>query len=229
MNEIYLIDYYSNNIRSLFHQRPALTKLFFLLLILLSIVISKSVFDLVLIFFTIIALIILAQLPFFKIFKWSLYPVFFALIFAVSQIKFGLLPLKTILKALDATLLMFFIFCTTPYPVFVSLILKISPILANTFFFTYRYFFLIISGIQTKFKVMRIRGGFSGGVLRTLKNIGLVIGSLFLSSIEKSQIVYEALIRRGFRGKFFIKESYQLKPFDFFFILMGLIIFIFSI
>lgn len=226
MSSIYLVDYYSNTIKSVIHQITVIPKIIFLLFVLFSVVISKSLFDLLLIFFVIVFLIVIAQLPFLKILKWSLYPAFFASLFAISQIQYGLLPLQTMLKAIDAACLVLFVICTTPYPALFSLFGKISTLLANVFFMTYRFFFLIIDEIQTKIMMLKIRGGYAGGPIQTLKNIGSTIGRLFIHSIERSEKLYDIMITRGYRGVMFSRTSFRFRLFDLLFIGFGALIFL---
>ncbi len=224
MSSIYLIDYYSNNIRSLIHQASPLAKLIFLFLILVSIILSKSLSSLVFILGIIVVLFLIAKLPFLKIGKWALYPAFFALIFALSQIQYGLLPLQTLLRAITVALLVLLFVCTTPYPVFFSLLGRFSRVFANVLFMTYRYFFLIIDKLQTKIKLMKIRGVYAGGIWRSFKNIGALTAQLFIHSLEKSEKVYNLLLIRGYQGVIFSRISYKFKLSDLLLIGLGLII-----
>ncbi|MEM3062613.1 MAG: energy-coupling factor transporter transmembrane component T [Nitrososphaerota archaeon] len=226
MNSIYLIDYYSNLGKSSIHKLTIISKVIFFFCILFSIILSKTFSHLFFILFLIIFLIVLAQLPFLKILKWSLYPTFFAFLFAVSQINYGLLPFQTMLRALNAALLMLFMICTTPYPTLFNLIGRLSPFLASVFFMTYRYFFLIISEIQTKIKLMRIRGGYAGGIFMILKNLGQVIGHILIHFVEKSERLYNLMLIRGYRGKMFSKISYQFRILDLLFVMAGILIFL---
>jgi cobalt/nickel transport system permease protein len=224
MSEIYLIDYYSNTIQSILHRLAPQTKVIFLLLVLFSIILSKSILILFLILWLIIFLILVAKLPLLKILKWSLYPAFFALLFIISQIQYGFLPFITLFRAIDAALCLLLIFCTTPYPTIFSLFSKISRPLANLFFLTYHYFFLIIDEIQIKLKVMKIRGGYAAPS-KILKNLAFVIGHFLIHSLEKSKRLYDILLIRGFRGVMFSRLSYKFKLADLIFIGLGIFIF----
>jgi len=208
MSSIYLIDYYSNNIDSPIHKISPISKLLFFLLILLSILFSNRVQHLLILIAIIVSLILIAKLPLLKILKWSLYLAFFASIFAISQIGYGILPILTFLKAESAALLALFIVCTTPYPKIFSMVNKISTTLASTMFLSYRFFFLLIDEVEMKLKCMKVRGGYSGGIIKKIKNIGSLIGYLLVSSIEKSERIYNALKVRGFRGRIYsLSES----------------------
>ena len=229
MSSIYLIDYYSNSIESVLHKASPVSKIVFLFLILISIISSKSIFSLLVIFSVISFLIILAKLPFFRILTWSFYPAFFTSLFAVSQFEYGLLPLQTMFRAVSAALSMIFLACTTSYPALFSLFGRISSFLANIFFLTYRYFFLLIDSIQVKLRLMRIRGGYRGGLVRTLKNIGRLLGLIFVFSIEKSERFYNILAVRGYKGIISSKRKYSFHFFDLILVIIGLSVLIFQI
>lgn len=224
MSSIYLIDYYSNSIDSIIHRSSIISKLIFLVLVLSSILLAKSLINLLFIASTIIILIILAKLPFFKILKWSLFIVFFASLFAVSQIGYGLLPIQTILKALSASLLMLLIICTTPYPEIFSIFNGISTTLASIMFLSYRFFFLLLGEIEMKLSIMKVRGGYSSSLIKRMENIGMLIGSLFISSIEKSERIYNILRIRGFKGRVYYFGEHKFTPRDLLLIGVGSIV-----
>ncbi|MDI6826722.1 MAG: energy-coupling factor transporter transmembrane component T [Candidatus Aenigmarchaeota archaeon] len=224
MSSIYLIDYYSNSIDSIIHRSSIISKLIFLVLVLSSILLTKSLINLLFIVSTIFILIIVAKLPFLKILKWSLFLVFFASLFAVSQIGYGLLPIQTTLKAMSASLLMLLIICTTPYPEIFSIFNRISTTLASIMFLSYRFFFLLLDEIEMKLKAIKIRGGYSGSLIKRMKNIGMLIGSLFILSIEKSERIYNILRIRGFKGKVYCFREHEFAPRDLLLIGIGLII-----
>ncbi len=226
MSSIYIIDYYSNNLESVIHKSSTISKIIFLILVLISILLTKSLFKLLLIIFVIITLIKVAKLPILKILSWSLFLVFFASLFAISQISYGLLPLQTILRAFCASSLMFLIICTTPYPRIFSVFNKISTTLASIMFLSYRFFFLLLDEMEVKLKILKVRGGYSGSLLKRMKNIGMLIGSLFISSIEKSERIYNILRIRGFKGKIYSFEEHKFRLSDLFLVIIGIIIFL---
>lgn len=94
--------------------------------------------------------------------------------------------------------------------------------MANVFFITYRCFFLIIDEIQTKIEMMKIRGGYAGGPIKILKNVGLVLGRLFIHSIERSEKLYDLLVVRGYRGVIFSRISYKFGLSDLLLIVIGI-------
>ncbi len=79
---------------------------------------------------------------------------------------------------------------------------------------TYRYFFMIIEEVEMKFKMMRLRGGMSGGLRSSFINIGKTIGCLFLESIERGERIYGFLFIRGFDGKIHSETEDKIDFFD---------------
>ena len=226
MSSIYLIDHYSNSIKSIVHGSSVRSKLLFLFLTLTAILLSKSVYDLVLIILVELLLIKVANLPLIKLFRWSLYAGFFASLFAMSQLGHGYLPLQTLLKAEGASLLILLIICTTPYTMLFSLFNNISTTLASTMFLTYRFFFLMVDEMETKIKILKIRGGYSGGIVKTMKNLGMVMGQTFITCIDKSQRIYSILSVRGFAGKVFSLKKDRFRLLDSIIITAGVLILI---
>lgn len=222
MSNIYLIDYYANSIKSPFQRAAVYTKIFFLLLILAAIIITNSPRDLIIIFTIIILLAVISKLPLSRLVKWALYPAFFASMFALSQIQYGLLPLITMLKAVNAALLMILIISTTPYPNIFSLIGRVSAVLGNVSYISYRYFFLLVDEMQTKIRTMKARGGYTGGIFLTLRNVGSMIGQLLIHSLERSEKLYGIMLIRGFRGKMYSKVEQKFSYFDIFLLLVSL-------
>ena len=90
-------------------------------------------------------------------------------------------------------------------------------------FLSYRFFFLLIDEVEMKLKCMKVRGGYSGGIIKKIKNIGSLIGYLLVSSIEKSERIYNALKVRGFRGKIYSLSESKIGIRDFPLIAVGAI------
>lgn len=228
MSSIYLIDYYSTSVKSFFHQTTPISKIIFLFVVLFFIIICRSVEWLIFILFLLFFLAFLAKLPPFKILKWALLPVFFSLFFALSQIGFGKLPYITILRAYDSAVLLLFVAATTPYNSLFSVFGKISPFLSNLIFIAYRFLFLIADEIETKFKMLKIRGGYSGGLIKTLKNVSFMLGKIFIHSFEKGEQIYKLLLARGYKGIVFLRVDYKFRINDFVLIFIAIFIFLIS-
>jgi len=226
MSSIYLVDYYSTSVKSFFHATTPIAKIVFLFTVLFSIIICQSLGWLVAILFLLFFLAFLAKLPVFRIFKWALLPVFFSLFFALSQIGFGKLPYITIFRAYDSAVLLLFVAATTPYNSLFSVFGKISPFLSNLIFIAYRFLFLIADEAETKFKMLKIRGGYSGGLAQTLKNISFMLGKIFIHSFEKGEQIYKLLLARGYKGIVVSRADDKFRINDFILVFIAIFIFL---
>ena len=147
----------------------------------------------------------------------------FSSIFALSQLSYGILPIVSIIKAEDAALTMLLIVTTTPYTRIFSLFQRFSTTLTSVLFLTYRFFFLLIESVETKMKVLRVRGGYSGNLLKKLKNVGMVVGQVFITSIDDVEKVYRILMLRGFKGKIYTLKEERFRKEDLLLIFISLL------
>ncbi len=228
MSEVYLIDYYSNSINSFFHRRTVLSKAVLLLLIFLSVISSKSFHVFLFVFLNLIIISLISKIPLKMIGKWSFYPIIFTSIFALSQINQGWLPLITLFRALIIAFAVMLFFCITPYSLVFSKISRLSSFFSSMFLLTYRYFFLIIEEIETRFQMMKVRGGTSGGLVRSVINVGKLIGVILISLIERGEKMYGLLLIRGYNGRIYSRTKEKFSYLDVIVISWGLVIFILS-
>ncbi len=228
MSEIYLIDYYSNSINSFFHKRTVFSKAVFLISIFISVLPSRSFYVFFFIFFNLFIISLISKIPITKIMKWGSCPVIFTLFFALSQLGQGILPLITLARAMTIAFAVILFFCITPYPLVFSKMNKISPFFSGMFLMTYRFFFLIINDIQTRFRMMRVRGGLSGGIRSSLSNVGKLVGSIFISLIERGERIHGLLAIRGYSGKIYLRTKERFSYGDVLIISWAMLIFIVS-
>ncbi len=223
MSSIYSIDDFANR-NGKFQKMSVYSKLAFFFLLLASIVVSRNLSVLALIPVSVYLLALIGSLPILKIFKWALYPTFFALIFAISQgdIYFGSVILLRAFSA--ASLALFFSFCT-PYHKTFGVFSKVSPFLASMLFLTYRYFFIFVSGVERKIKMVEIRGGKN----KKFQSVGRVIGFFIISFLNKSEEMYKILKVRGFKGKIGSTPDFKFGLGDFLLVSVAVLIFIITL
>jgi len=65
----------------------------------------------------------------------------------------------------------------------------------------HRYIFVFQQEAARMWRGMRVRGFAAGANWSSLKAIGNFLGMLFVSSFERTQRVYEAMLCRGFTGE----------------------------
>lgn len=98
--------------------------------------------------------------------------------------------------------------------------------MSNLIFIAYRFLFLIADEAETKFKMLKIRGGYAGGIAQTLKNVSFMIGKVFIHSFEKGEEVYKLLLARGYKGIVVSGVNYKFRLNDFVLVSIAILIFL---
>jgi cobalt/nickel transport system permease protein len=208
LSTIYLIDDYANNLDSAMHRASVATKIASAVIALGTIIFSATMLTLVGQFLIILLFQFASKLPVKRLVIWALYPAFFAVIFAISQAHYSVeLSAQTMLRAVDAALLMLLLIGTTPFTRIIAVLGKTSRTLSNLAFFSYRFFFLFADESSRRLTALRVRGGFQGAIRTRIKNAANLIGLLFVSYMESSEKVYDAVKTRGYRGEFSTEAS----------------------
>jgi cobalt/nickel transport system permease protein len=77
-------------------------------------------------------------------------------------------------------------------------------------FLSYRYIFVIYAEYLRLRDAMRIRGFKPSTAVHTYKTFGYLIGMLLLRSFERSERIYNAMLCRGFQGRFFLLDHFKV-------------------
>lgn len=101
--------------------------------------------------------------------------------------------------------------------------------LVYLFFFVYRYLHVIEKEFEKLSNSMSIRAFKPRTNLHTYKSYAYLIGMLLIKSYERSKKVYEAMLCRGFKGKFYIFDDFSLDRYDLLFTIICLSFIIYSI
>jgi len=83
------------------------------------------------------------------------------------------------------------------------------------FFFTYRYLHVIYLEYQHLANALKIRGFQPRTSMHTYRTYAYLIGMLLVRSYERSERIRNAMLCRGFSGRFYNLTEFSLKPFDF--------------
>jgi cobalt/nickel transport system permease protein len=92
--------------------------------------------------------------------------------------------------------------------------LKVAEKLIYLFFFVYRYLHIIKKEYNSLNEAMLMRAFKAKTNLHTYKSYAYLIAMLLIKSYERSQKVYEAMICRGFKGKFIFFDDFKIKKVD---------------
>ena len=102
--------------------------------------------------------------------------------------------------------------------------LHISGKLVHLFLLTYRYIFVIEQEYQRLLRAARMRSFRPGTNMHSYKTYAYIIGMLFVRASARARRVHQAMICRGFKGRFYCMQEFRWAGYDrLFFTLMTLI------
>jgi len=96
--------------------------------------------------------------------------------------------------------------------------LYIPEKLIHLFFLSFRYIHVIHSEFCNLSNAMRIRCFKPGTNIHTYKTYAYLIGMLLIKSYDRSERIYNAMLLRGFKGRFYMLDSFILKRKDILFL-----------
>jgi cobalt/nickel transport system permease protein len=219
-----LITSYSERQDSFFSRVSPWTKFAGLILVILTITLTRNLFICAGLYGAVLAAFILARLPVKKLFAWYALPVLFVLslvgivawsepgipLFSVPLGFFSatltdqgvILVLTLTLKALISVTYSLFFVMTTRYQHFSAMIYRIFPSpLDQIFLMAYRFLFLTLAMTGSMLKAVRSRGG---GLIHSIRVQGKlfaeVFALVFIRSFERAERVHKAMLSRGYSG-----------------------------
>jgi len=118
----------------------------------------------------------------------------------------------------------FFLVLTTPLTSILLILRKahIPSVLTEMSLLIYRYIFVFIDVMETMHRAQELRLGYSGFIKR-LRSTSLLIGSLFIRTLEQGERTFTAMNARGYDGNIRVLEDLH-SPSKF--ALIGIIIFV---
>ncbi len=206
-----------------------ISALFFVFLV--NITPFTKAFSLIYYAFILVLAILLAKAPLLRLARKSLVSLpfiilfaFFSLFYHRSQPWFSVI---IVVKAYLSILAMILLISTTSFSHFLKALqkLKVPVILVMILSFMYRYLFVITDELMNVriAKDARTVGGSAWFHTKVLANI---IGVVFISSYERSERIYKAMLSRGFDGTIRIMDDFKYRKRDYWFGFSALSIFI---
>lgn len=212
------IDYLAFQGDSSWHRASALAKIVFTVITIVAVVISSRPLPLVLTLGLLLALLITAGVPLRRFAHLLVYPAFLAGIFALSLAGQGWsAPAVVILKAVTAASSLILLLTTTGVPALFTCLRRLLPgVIADTLFFTYRSFFILLDRLDSFLTALRLKGGYHPfKLILNLRNAAAALGVLLIHSLETSERMYMVLALRGFRtGVLAESKGYRLTRYD---------------
>ena len=149
--------------------------------------------------------------PLYTLFKISLYPLVFVLVFGISFLWGDWVSIAIIgMKVIIASTTLLTLIASTPYPaIFKTLQPAISPLFASILFLSYRSLFVLSYTFSETMSTLRLRGAFRiHHPIASLRAIGQGVGVTLLKSLHLSETMYDTMRLRGFHNKiYFTRKS----------------------
>ncbi|SMC23906.1 cobalt/nickel transport system permease protein [Desulfacinum hydrothermale DSM 13146] len=119
-------------------------------------------------------------------------------------------------KALSVALLMEPLFRTCTFARTVNALARMGlpESLCHMLLIMYRYVFVFRHEISRLWVGMGVRGFRPGTNRRSFHALGNFLGMLFVRSLERTERVYEAMLCRGYSGRFPVREGFHARPKD---------------
>lgn len=214
---------------SVLHRSSAISKFFFTLCMIISILLADTPIMLGGIAGVLLCGYRLAGISIVEVGHYALYPAIFSFPFAVFQFSISAAAgLTILLKAVTAAMVLLLLLFTTPYPEIFGILHRFLPrVLADGLFFTYRIFFILIKEIQNLLTHVRLRGGSAPyRLILNLKNIAAALGVLFIHSFDLSERMYHMLMIRGYTGRMVTERRVLFSGRDYILAAVGMIVMI---
>ena len=198
------------------HRASPAAKIAFVLMVVLSAVLTKNPFSLVVGYALILTVAGMSGLPWVRVMVLSWYAAVFAVLYSLSLHASLALRLLTIEKAIVPSCAMLMLIISTPYPRIFSLLGRFLPeTLAAGLFMTYRTMFVLLDMMHNFYAAIRLRGGFSpGSIFKNSANISKGIAMLLVRAVERSTHTYEVMLVRGYNGSMAEPGALRLKRGD---------------
>ncbi len=221
-----LITSYAQREGTFFSRVSPWTKFTGLFLVVLLITLTRNLVICGVLYLIILGVYASAGLPVKKLFAWYTLPVLFVISLVGIMVwtepgtplfswDLGLVTLTLtdngviliftlLLKALISVTYSLFFLMTTRYQHFSAMIYRIFPApLDQIFLLAYRFLFLTLSMTGAIFKAVRSRGG---GIIRSIRVQGRIFAEVFalvfIRSFDRAERVHQAMIARGYNGKY---------------------------
>jgi cobalt/nickel transport system permease protein len=88
--------------------------------------------------------------------------------------------------------------------------LRVPEKIVHLLLMTYRYIFVIEHEYLRLMRAAKIRGFRPGTNVNTYRTFAYIIGMLFVRSAARAERVHQAMLCRGFKGKFYSLQEFQI-------------------
>ncbi|MGB9721939.1 MAG: cobalt ECF transporter T component CbiQ [bacterium] len=92
--------------------------------------------------------------------------------------------------------------------------LKIPEKLVFLFFLMYRYTWVLFDEYERLIRAIKARGFKFRNSVHTYRTVAYLVGSLLVKSYNRAEILYQAMVCRGFTGKFWVLDHFKISAID---------------
>lgn len=195
--DIYFLDNLAAKKTSFLHTMNANLKMVIFALLLMLIIFTDNFNTLLFLYVFLLLIIVLAKMPLGRLLLFSLYPVVFVFIFAISSPEFFHV---IILRVVGSSILTVLLVSSTPYfEIFKTLSLILPKIIVQIMFITHRSVYIILHMLSVMMSTLKLRGG-GINFKKPLKSIQLMaksFGYLLVRSADMSERMNDIIYLRG--------------------------------
>ena len=118
------------------------------------------------------------------------------------------LGINIFFRVLGGLSIQFFLVLTTPMTSILLILRKahVPQVLIETSLLVYRYIFVFIEVMETMHIAQELRLGYSGW-MKKLRSMSLLIGNLFIRTLEQGERTFTAMNARGYDGNIRVLED----------------------
>jgi cobalt/nickel transport system permease protein len=118
------------------------------------------------------------------------------------------LGINIFFRVLGGLSIQFFLVLTTPMTSILLILRKahVPQVLIETSLLVYRYIFVFIEVMETMHTAQELRLGYSGW-LKKIKSTSLLLGNLFIRTLEQGERTFTAMNARGYDGNIRVLED----------------------
>jgi len=210
------IDHWAASGTGMLHRASPVAKVVFVLLVVSAAVVSKNPYALMTGYLVLIAVAVVAGLPWSRVVVLSWYAAVFALLYSFS-IRGGVwIRALFVMKAITPSCAMLMLIVSTPYPKIFALVSMVLPeMITAGLFMTYRTLFILLDMMDNFGAAIRLRGGFSPGSLyKNSANISKGIAMLLVRAVERASRIYAVMVVRGYNGRMAERSQIRLERAD---------------
>lgn len=102
--------------------------------------------------------------------------------------------------------------------------MKLNNKLTQLLFFFYRYLDVIYLELQRLLNSMKIRGFKPNSNMHTYRTFANLTGMILVRSWERAERIHEAMLCRGFTGKYYSLKEFSINKYDILFLMIGFIV-----